>query len=147
MRKGLTLIEIIVSVAIIVILTSVYIIVANPGGQLAASRNNVRSENLEALMLAIRQNIADQGNETFLCSSGSLPTTTTVMESSGGYNIAPCLVPNYIAVMPVDPNASSATYTSVSNYDTDYTIIENASGSITLSAPNAEEGRTVSITR
>jgi prepilin-type N-terminal cleavage/methylation domain-containing protein len=147
MNRGLTLIEIMIAVALIIILSAAYLIVANPAGQLAAARNGTRSENLQAIMLAVRQNIADQGNETFSCSSGSLPTTSTVMESNGGYNIAPCLVPNYLAIMPVDPSASSASYFSASNYNTDYTIIQNASGSITLSAPNAELKQTISITR
>lgn len=146
MNKGLTLIEIIVAVALIVILSATYLIVANPGGQLESARNGTRSENLQAIKLAISQNVADQGNETFSCSSGSIPTTTTVMASTGGYDIAPCLVPNYLPIIPVDPSASSATYVSVSNYDTDYTIVQNASGSITLSAPNAEAKQTVSST-
>ena len=148
MTKGLTLIEIIVALALIVILSATYFIVANPGGQLASARNGTRSKNLQAIMLAVRQNIADQGNETFSCASGALPTSSTVMASaSGSYNIAPCLVPDYIAVMPVDPSASSASYFSASNYNTDYTIMQNASGSITLSAPNAELNQTISITR
>jgi len=148
MRRGLTLIEILVAITLIVILTSVYFLVANPAGQLAASRNNTRTLNLQTLMLAIQQNRADQGNETFSCSSGPVPTTTTDMASaSGSYNIAPCLVPDYISVLPVDPSASSAHYLSVSNYDTGYRIVENASGSITLSAPYAELSQTISTTR
>jgi prepilin-type N-terminal cleavage/methylation domain-containing protein len=148
-RNGLTLIEIVICVALIVILSATYLLVANPAGQLANARNNTRSENLQAIMLAIRQNIADQGNETFLCASGgALPTTTTNMASAtGSYNIAPCLVPNYLAVMPTDPSASSAAYVSAASYNTDYSIVQNASGSITLSAPNAEQNQKISITR
>ena len=146
-RDGLTLIEIIIALALIVILSAMYFLVANPSGQLAAARNNTRSENLESIMLAIRQSIVDNGSETFSCSSGSLPSTSTVMESSGGYNIAPCLTPTYLAVLPVDPSASSASYVSVSNYNTDYTIMQNPSGSITIAAPNAELKQTISFTR
>jgi prepilin-type N-terminal cleavage/methylation domain-containing protein len=136
---GFTLIEILISLALLAILVGSYFLVANPAGQLAVSRNNTRTLNLQTIMLGIQQNIADQGTETFSCSSGSIPTSTKTMGSAAGnYNIAPCLVPNDLALLPVDPSASSAYYTSVSNYDTDYTIVENASGSITLSAPNAE---------
>ncbi len=147
-RRGLTLIEILVAITLIVLLTGVYFMVANPGGQLAASRNNARSLNLETIMIAIRQNIADQGSETFSCSSGALPAAPTDMSSaSGGYNIAPCLVPNYLPAMPVDPAASSSYYRSPTDYDTGYTIMQNSSGSITLAAPNAELQTVITLTR
>lgn len=124
-----------------------YLVVANPAGQLAVARNNTRSANLQAIRLALGQYISDQGNETFSCASaGPLPTTTTIIESTGGYNLAACLLPNYVPIFPVDPSASSAAYVSTANYDSDYTIMRNASGSITLSAPNAELKQTISTT-
>ncbi len=143
-RRGFTLVEILISIAIMAIIVGAYFVVANPAGQLSASRNNERTLNLETLTLAIGQNIADQGNEIFSCSSGSIPTSTTDMGSgSGQYNIAPCLVPGYLAALPVDPAASSSYYTSASNYNTNYSIVQNASGSITLSAPHAELNQTI----
>lgn len=142
------MIEILISMAILAIIVGAYFLVANPAGQLSAARNNTRSLNLQTLMLAIRQNIADQGNETFSCAAGAIPTSATNMGSaSGSYNIAPCLVPNYLAILPIDPTASSAYYTSATNYNTEYSILLNASGSVTLSAPNAELGKTISVTR
>jgi prepilin-type N-terminal cleavage/methylation domain-containing protein len=151
MRHGLTLIEILVCVALMVILTGIYIIVANPGQQLALSRNGERQLQLQTLMNTIRQNIADQTNEQFSCAAGSIPTTTVLMTSkpgAGNYNIAPCIIPTYgIFTMPFDPSASSSYFNSVSDYNSGYTIIMNASGSITLSAPNAELNQKVSITR
>jgi prepilin-type N-terminal cleavage/methylation domain-containing protein len=157
MRKGFTLIEIIISIALMVILTSVYILVANPAGQLGLSRNSERLLQLQTLMNAIRQNIADQSNEQFSCSAGPIPTSTAIMSSkpgAGNYNIAPCIIvvtgglaAYGIYTLPFDPSASSSYYNSITDYNTDYTIIQNASGSITLSAPNAELKQAVSITR
>ena len=151
MRRGLTLIEIMIAVLLIVLLTFVYFIVANPAGQLAGSRNKTRKLDLETLMVAIRQNVADQGNETFSCAAGPIPTSTTNMGSAAGsYNIAPCLVPIYLLALPFDPSASSAYYNSVSDYNTGYSISGNTSGTITtitLSAPHAELNQTVSITQ
>jgi type II secretory pathway pseudopilin PulG len=148
-RSGLSLVEILLVVALTVVITSIYILAANPAGQLASSRNSERQFQLQTIMNAIRQNIADQGNEVFSCAAGTIPATTTKMASaSGSYNIAPCLIPTYgMFTMPFDPNASSAYYTSVTNYNTGYTISMNASGSITLAAPYAELQKTISITR
>lgn len=148
MRKGLTLIEIVIVVALIVVLTSVYFVVANPAGQLASARNSRRFIDLQNIMLAVKANIADQGNAQFGCSSGSLPTSTKNMGSaSGSYNIAPCLVSTYIPSMPFDPSASSSYYNSPSDYNTGYSLMANASGSIVLSAPNAELKKTITLTR
>src|SRR6185312_11312221 len=93
--RGMTLIEIVIVMALIVLLTSVYFLVANPAGQLALSRNTERKLQLEAVMNAIQQNKADQNNEQFSCSSGPIPTSTSFMRSASGsssYNIAPCIV-------------------------------------------------------
>ena len=147
-RSGLSLVEIIISIAIIAILTGVYFLVANPAGQLAGARNSRRIADLQSIMLGIRQNIADQGNGQFGCASGSVPTSTKNMGSAtGSYNIAPCLVPTYLALMPTDPSASSAYYNSPTDYNAGYSIKMNASGSITLSAPSAELNKTITNTR
>jgi prepilin-type N-terminal cleavage/methylation domain-containing protein len=149
MRKGLTLIEIVITVAIIAIVSGIFFLVANPAGQLASARNGRRNADLQSLMLAVRQNIADQGNGQFGCASaGPIPTSTKNMGSAAGsYNIAPCIVPTYIAVMPFDPGTSTAYYTSPSDYNSGYSIIANASGSVTISAPSAELNKKISTTR
>jgi len=157
MRNGFTLIELLVAIAIMVIMVAVYVTVANPGGQLAVARNSERLLHLQAIMNAIRQNIADQSNEQFACSSGPIPTSTARMTSAvgaGKYNIAPCIVvvnngfaADGLFTMPFDPSASSSYFNSVNDYNSGYAIVLNASGSITLSAPYAEQGQTVSITR
>jgi prepilin-type N-terminal cleavage/methylation domain-containing protein len=150
-RRGLTLIELTITITLIAILTTVYLLVANPGAQLASSRNSERTLHLQTLMNAIRQNVADQSNQQFSCpAAGPLPTSTKRMTSAAGagnYNIAPCLIPIYLFALPVDPSASSSHYNSVTDYDTGYTVSINASGTITLSAPYAELGKTVSILR
>ncbi len=147
-RRGLSLIEIIIAITIITIVSVGMYVVSNPGGQLAAARNERRSADLQTLLIAIRENVADQANGQFGCAAGPLPSGPTDMGSaSGSYDIAPCLIPSYLPVLPVDPNATSAHYVSVSDYDTGYAIMMNASGTITLSAPYAELGKTVTISR
>ena len=144
MRKGMTLIEIVIVIALITILTGIYFLAANPAGQLANSRNQERSLHLQTIMNAIRQNIADQNNEQFACATGALPTSTSKRMASGGasgtYDIGPCLIPTYIFSLPFDPSATSGHYTANTDYDTGYNIqINSSTGQITLSAPYAEK--------
>lgn len=148
-RNGMTLIEIVIVIALITIITGIYFLAANPAGQLASSRNTERALQLQTIMNSIRANIADQSNEQFSCSSGTIPTSTMRMTSSaGGYNIGPCLVPTYTYNLPFDPSASSSHYLSNTDYDTGYYIsINSSTGQITLSAPYAELGKTISVTR
>ncbi len=148
-RSGLTLLEILIASALLVILVGTYFLVANPAGQLASARNGERANHLQAILNAIEQNIADQGNLKFSCAAGALPTSTALMTSASGagsYNIGPCLVPTYLPSLPVDPSASSSYYASASDYNTGYAISINASGTlVTLTAPSAELGKTISV--
>lgn len=149
MRKGITLIEILISTTLMAILIGVYFLTANPGGQLASARNSERILHLQTIMNAVTQNIADQSGRQFSCSSGPLPTSTKRMTSiagAGNYNVAPCLVSTYLALLPFDPSTSSAHYDSISDYDTGYNISINASGTlVTLTAPAAELKKTISV--
>lgn len=149
MKKGFTLIEVLISVALLAILVGVGVAMINPAGQLASARNNQRINHLQAIMLAVRENIADQGGQSFSCASGPLPTSSTNMASTpGSYNIAPCLIPIYAITLPTDPSVPGAHYASVTDYDTGYHITYNASTTeITLSAPAAELGKTITLTK
>jgi type II secretory pathway pseudopilin PulG len=147
-RRGFTLIEIVTSVGVVVLLMVAVIIILNPTAQFAKGRNAQRKANLNMMINAIGQNVADNKG-SFSCSSGSIPTSTTRMaSSSGNYNIAPCLVPTYLPSLPHDPSTSTAKWVSTSSYDTGYTIVRSATTSrVTVSAPAAELGETITYTR
>ena len=148
-RRGLTLIEIVIVVALLSLTATIGLLVFNPVGQFASARNTQRQLHLQAIMNAIRQNMADAIGGSFTCSSGSLPTSTKKMASSAGnYNIAPCLLPSYLIVMPFDPSAAGARFVSVSDYDTGYDVVYSASTTqITLSAPSAELNKSITVVR
>ena len=148
-RSGMTIMEIVIVITLLAILTGVGIVAMNPAGQLAASRNSKRALDLQTIMNGIRANIADQMGQSFSCGAGPVPTSTKRMAvGAGNYDIAPCLVPIYLLALPFDPSTSSARYTSNTDYDTGYYVVQNSStGQITLTAPAAELGKTVSITR
>ena len=100
-------------------------------------------------MNAISSNAAEN-NGIFTCASaGSVPATATNMGSGvGNYDIAPCLVTEYLSSMPVDPSDATASWTSESSYSTGYSISQDATtNAITVSAPTAELSETISITR
>ncbi len=147
-RLGLTLVEILIAITLIAIIAAVGIVAANPAGQVAKARNTRRQLDLEVVMNSIRQSISDTSGATFSCVSGPLPTSTKKMASpSSSYNMAPCLTPTYLGTLPFDPSASGSHWTSVSDYDTGYNIVQNASGVITVAAPSAELNQAISISR
>ncbi len=148
-RSGFTLFEIMLSIAIMAILLVLIVFFIDPAKQFAKARNTRREVDVATTLTAISRNIGDNKG-SFSCSSGALPTSSMKMASTGSstYDIAPCLVPTYLDTLPYDPNATSSHYTSVTDYDTGYNIVRNAtSGRITVNAPGAELGKTISITR
>jgi len=148
-RAGMTLIEILTAMAILVIVAAIGLISLNIPGQFARARNNQRSNHLNAILVGVRQNIADNRTGIFTCASGDIPTSTKRMAiGAGNYDIAPCLVPIYLQNLPFDPATTSARYNSVTDYDTGYYILKASStGEIIISAPTAELGQSIFIKR
>jgi len=149
-NRGFTIAEITIGVMVFVVVAVIGITMMNPAGQLASGRNSQRNSHINSILNAVRQNTSDN-RSGFSCAAGAIPTTTTRMASTGvttTYNIAPCLVGTYMQKMPFDPSATGAHYGGISDYDSAYYIFRNASsGQITISAPFAEAGKTITITR
>ncbi|MCR4334180.1 MAG: type II secretion system GspH family protein [Patescibacteria group bacterium] len=148
-QDGFTLIEILVVIGIIAILAGVVLVAINPSRQFKIARDSQRTSHVTTILNAIGQNMSENRG-LFKCSGTvtTIPATSTIMKSSGGFDIAPCLVPTYIASMPFDPSASGAHFTSVNDYDTQYSIAIDVNDRITITAPSTEiEILVISVTR
>lgn len=154
-QSGFTLIEILVVIGLVAILAAIVIIAINPARQFAQGRDTQRNSNLNAILNAVGQRIADNkgifegtvaGNAAYKC--GPIPTsgpmnikTTIAADTSTETGDLGCLVPTYITAIPLDPTATGT--------DTKYTIEKDAStGRVTVKTTVDEPAipRTAAIT-
>lgn len=142
-NRGFTLIEILVVIGIIAILAAIVIIAINPARQFAQARESQRVSNVNSILNAIGQNIADNKG-VFVCPSYPLTATATDISNTGA-DIRPCIVPTYMPEVPYDPGnptvfgSTVPHVTGASDYDTQYTVAQNATGRITVCAPGGIE--------
>ena len=141
--NGFTLIEILVVIGIIAILAAVVIIAINPARQFAQARNSQRVSNVNSILNAIGQRIADNKG-TFPVATGctAIPATATNISSTAGEVDLSCLTPTYIASgLPFDPSPLSGTayWTDSTHYDTKYTVAVDSVGRYTVCAPGGLE--------
>src|SRR3989344_4558484 len=104
-REGFTLIEILVVIGIIAILATIVIIAINPARQFAQTRNTQRVSNVNSVLNAIGQRIADNKG---IFEGGACPTITTTPALVS--TLSSCLVPTYISATLTDPKISSTDY-------------------------------------
>jgi prepilin-type N-terminal cleavage/methylation domain-containing protein len=147
-ERGFTLIEMLIVIGIIAILAAAVIIAINPARQFAQSRNTQRWTATNAILNSVHQNMVDnRGTFDFSgCPATAFPTSATNVGSGGtDLDLCACITPTYMAEMPYDPVNGS--FTDCSTYDTDFTLLESTGGRITVAAPSAEIGETISVTR
>ena len=151
-NKGFTLIELLVVMGIIAIIATIVLIAINPARQFKQSRDTQRTSNVNTILNAIGQNIAD--NKGIFTCNGSAYTiasaATVVKKGASDADLRPCLVPTYISELPVDPNGGTNTCVdnacTTGDYDSKYSVFESSTGRITVSAVG-EITTSISVTR
>lgn len=149
--EGFTLVEILVVVGLIAILALVTLVALNPTRQFANTRNAARSADVNAILNAVSQYLSTEGNTigSLQTAAGgnaipTCPTTAEIGQDTGNtstteINLDGALVDEFIAGIPQDAQTGDAD-------DTGYTICQS-NGRVTISAPGAELGSTISVTR
>ena len=142
-----------VVIGILGILLAIVLIAINPAAQFAQANNTARTNDINTVLNAVHQYAADHRG---LLPSG-IPTGTAAEIASGQGNADICavIVPDYVSLLPVDPDTNNgvaiADCAQQGGYVTNYDIVRDASGRVTVSAPAAEAVRgttpVISVTR
>jgi prepilin-type N-terminal cleavage/methylation domain-containing protein len=144
-RRGFTLIELLVVIGILAVLLAITLIAINPARQFSQANNTKRSSDVNAILNAVGQYMADN--------RGALPagiTTAVQNVSNTGADVCAVLMTQYLAALPVDPLTNNGTPVTncAAAYDTGYTIIRSGvDNRLTVAAPAAELGAVISVTR
>jgi len=145
-QAGFTLLEVLLVVAIIAILAGIVIIAINPGKNLGDTRNTQRSADVNTIINGVYQYSLDN--------NGTLPTgiTTTATEicatgsaSCTGLVDLSALTTNgkYVVSIPKDPQCSTVCAAN----GVGYKISKDANGRLIVTAPYAENSKTISVTK
>lgn len=153
-QKGFTLVELLIVVGILAVLLAIVLVAINPQQQFREANNTARKADVNAILNAVSAYAADNDGQL---PAGITGTAKTITSTTGTGNIDLCtaLVPTYIADLPLDPNGSLGTESpagsvcsdSGATYSTGYTIQSASGNRVTVSAPGAELGEVINVTR
>jgi prepilin-type N-terminal cleavage/methylation domain-containing protein len=141
-QGGFTLLEVLLVVGIVAILAGIVILAINPSKNLADTRNAQRRVDVNTILNASYQYAIDN--------NGAVPASITTTVGSVCNTAAVCtglvdlgvldLNGKYVVALPKDPTTATAT-------STGYQVVKDANNRITVTAPGAEQGAIISVTR
>jgi type IV pilus assembly protein PilA len=141
-KKGFTLLEVLLVVAIIAILAGIVILAINPNKQLADSRNTQRRSDVATILNAVYQYAIDtNGTIPATITSSSAEICATGGTCTGLIDLSVLSTSSkYLVSLPNDPNGATTN-------GTGYFILKTANNRVTVSAPSAENSAVISITK
>lgn len=151
-QKGFTLIELLVVIGILAILLAITLIAINPARQFSQANNTKRSSDVNAILNAVNQYMAD--NKGVYPGGTAIDTTAKTIAATTFNTFCTDLVARYIAAMPVDPLTNDGTPIQASGctgstWTTAYRIqqVGSTDRRLTIDAPAAELTATITVTR
>lgn len=99
-RKGFTLVELLVVVAILGILMVAVVVAINPLEIMKKGRDSTRLSDMDSLRKAIDLSIADGGTLTVTATAGDSTVGTRAVGGTGYVNVD---VAQYLSTLPIDP--------------------------------------------
>ena len=149
-KKGFTLMEVLLVVAIIVILAGIVIVAINPARQMGQANNAKRWAHTNTILNAVHQYAVDnnglipdtipsasncEGEELFeICPTGAASCTNrvdlSVLTDDGVYLVS----------LPLNPGLSNVT-------EIGYNVIQDVNGRVTVCAPSAYDDEFIEVTR
>ena len=138
-RRAFTLIELLLSIGIIAILATIIIVAINPNKQIRDARNAQRRSDVNTILNAVYQYMLDNEGDppATLSKTPQEICQTDAVSCNGGADLR-ALSGTYIVRIPIDPTADP------SGTGTDFFIARDDFGRVTVTAPNAELGISIS---
>ena len=145
-KQGFTMVELIVALCMIATLGIIVLFPLNPIRKREAENNNKRKSDVQAIRDAVHWYMNGHNGTP----PSGITSTPQTIEKNGGIDLCTALVPTTIGALPVDPlsnNGQPVTDCSTS-YNTNYSIMINPlDKTITIAAPKAELGASISVTQ
>jgi type IV pilus assembly protein PilA len=139
LEQGFTLIELLVVIGIIAVLAAIVLVAINPVERFKQARDAQRWNDTNAILNAVGQKLATDKGQFKDCLAGITTTVTNIGTGSGLVDLT-CLVPNYMATLPFDPDGTAA--------DTLYKISKDANSRVTVSGTAKATGADpITVTR
>lgn len=151
-QKGFTLIELLVVIGILAVLLAIVLIAINPARQFAQANDTQRSSDVNAILNAVHQFMADNAG----LPPANIGTEGTPIGNFGNLtDICDDLVPQYLAALPVDPQADNGTLgnapitdcATAEEYDTGYWIFVSGTDSRITASVAGEVRPVIAVTR
>lgn len=145
-EQGFTLIELLVVIGILAILMGIVLVAINPSRQFAQANDAKRRNDVSQILSAIHQYAADHTGQL---PAGITTSAQNIASGTGSADLCAALIPTYISALPQDPLSNGgAGITTCTAYNTQYQVMQDANGRVTVSAPNTQIATpTISVTR